>query len=135
MTYAKPLPQVTKDDRPFWEGTRQHRLLLPKCRACGHVWFPPYTTCARCLSFDRDWVQASGRGNVWGFVEMVQPYISSFAKDIPYNVVLVQLDEGPLMFSNLVGTPYSEIRVGLPVEAVFEGVTPEITLVKFRPRL
>ncbi len=134
MAYEKPLPTVTKEDRPFWEAARQHRLVLPRCRACGHVWFPPYTTCPRCLSFDREWVQASGRGQVWGFIEMVQPYIRAFAPEIPYNVVLVQLEEGPLMFSNVVGVPSSAIHVDLPVEAVFEDVTPEFTLVKFKPR-
>ncbi|MEE9284853.1 MAG: OB-fold domain-containing protein [Dehalococcoidia bacterium] len=134
MAYEKPLPQVTKEDRPFWEAARQHRLTLPRCRQCGNVWFPPYCSCPRCLSFDLEWIEASGRGKVWGMIEMVQPYIPAFKDDLPYNVVLVQLEEGPMMFSNVVGIANDAITVDMPVEAVFEDVTDEFTLIKFRPR-
>ncbi|MCY4037454.1 MAG: zinc ribbon domain-containing protein, partial [bacterium] len=40
--YTKPLPTVTPEDRDFWAAARERRFVLPKCRACGHVWFPPY---------------------------------------------------------------------------------------------
>ena len=134
MPYNKPLPKLTKEDRPFWEAAKQHRFILPKCLQCGHVWFPPYLNCQRCLSFDREWVQASGRGKVWGFIEMRQAYIPSFKDDLPYNVALIELEEGPKMYSNIVGIPTSEIKVDMPVEVVFEDVTPDFSLPKFRPR-
>jgi len=134
MAYDKPLPKPTREDRPFWEAARQHRFILPRCRQCGHVWFPPYLNCQRCLSFDREWMEASGRGTVWGWIEMQQPYIPSFRDDLPYNVVLVELEEGPKMFSNVVGLPNDEIKVGMPVEVVFEGLTEQFALPKFRPR-
>ena len=73
------------------------------------------------------------RGKVWGYVHMQQPYLKSFADDIPYNVVLVELEEGPLMFSNVVGAEADAIRVDMPVEVVFDDVTEEFTLLKFRP--
>ena len=61
MTYVKPLPELTHEDRPFWEAAREHRFILPRCRDCGHIWFPPYSSCQKCLSFDREWIEASGR--------------------------------------------------------------------------
>ena len=134
MAYAKPLPKPTKEDREFWQAAKEHRLVLPRCRDCGYVWFPPYLACGRCLSSNREWVTASGRATVWGYVEMAHPYIPSFAPEIPYNVVLVKLDEGPLMFSNVVSVANSAIHTDMPVEAVFEDVTPEFTLIKFKPR-
>ena len=134
MTYEKPLPRITKEDRPFWEAAKRHVLVLPKCRGCGHVSFPPYVACSKCLSFERDWIEASGRGKVWGYIEMRQPYIKSFEDDLPYNVVLVELEEGPFMYSNVTGIPSDEIKPDLPLEAYFEDVTNEITLIKFRPR-
>lgn len=133
MAYAKPLPTITKEDRPFWEAAKQHRFTLPKCEGCGHIFFPPYIACPKCLSFDREWIEASGRGKVWGYIEMRQPYIKSFEDDLPYNVVLVQLDEGPLMYTNVVGISNDEIRPDLRLEAFFEDVTQEITLIKFKP--
>ena len=133
MVYEKPLPRVTREDRPFWEAARRHEFVLPHCRACGHVWFPPYANCPRCLSPNREFKQASGSGKVWGVIEMVQPYIASFQEDLPYNVVLVELDEGPKMFSNIVGVPTEAIQVGMPVAVVFDDVTDEFSLPKFRP--
>ncbi|WP_419918472.1 Zn-ribbon domain-containing OB-fold protein [Candidatus Poriferisocius sp.] len=131
--YFKPLPTVTTEDREFWAEARRHRFVLPRCRNCGHVWFPPYASCPRCLSFDREWTRASGRGTVWGFTLMRQPYIPSFEPELPYNVVLVELEEGPMMYSNLIGIDNAAITCGLEVEAAFEDITPEITLIKFRP--
>ena len=134
MAYSKPLPKLTKEDRPFWEAAKQHKFMLPRCRQCGHVWFPPYLNCQRCLSFDREFFEASGRGTVFGRIEMQQPYIAAFKDDLPYNVVLVQLEEGPKMYSNMVGVSADEITVDMPVEVVFEDVTDEFALPKFRPR-
>ncbi|MCE2390507.1 MAG: OB-fold domain-containing protein [Proteobacteria bacterium] len=132
MAYDKPLPVPTREDRPFWEAAREHRFVLPRCRECGHVWFPPYESCQRCLSFEREWFEASERGVVWGYTLMQQPYVPGYRDELPYNVVLVELEEGPMVYSNLVGVPDDEIRPGLAVEAVFEDVTEEFTLIRFR---
>lgn len=134
MTVAKPLPAPNREDRPFWEAAREHRFVLPRCRDCGHVFFPPYASCQRCLSFDREWFEASGRGVVWGYTIIRQPVIPAFEADLPYNVVLVQLDEGPFLYSNLVGIPDDEIRPDLPVEVCFDDVSDDFTLIRFRPR-
>ena len=131
--YARPLPQITREDRPFWEAARAHRFVLPRCSACANVFFPPYLSCPRCLSFEREWLPASGRGTVWGYTIMRQPYLPGWRDELPYNVVLVQLEEGPMMYSNLVGVALEQIRPDLPVRAVFEDVSEEITLIRFRP--
>ena len=132
MAYDKPLPSVTKEDRPFWEAAKRHEFVLPRCKDCGHVWFPAYENCQQCLSYNREFFRASGKGKVWGVIEMVQPYIPSFEKELPYNVVLIELEEGPKMFSNIVGTPTNEIKIGMSVEILFEDVTDEFALPKFR---
>ena len=134
MPYNGPLPDVTPEDRPFWEAARDHRFILPRCRECSHVWFPPYLSCTRCMSLDREWVEASGRGTIWGYTLMGQPYVPGYRDELPYNVVLVQLEEGPMVYSNLVGVPNDEIRPDIPVEAVFDDVTETVTLIRFRPR-
>jgi len=74
----------------------------------------------------------SGRGTVSTFVVFHQRYFPSFANDIPYNVVQVQLDEGPRLTANLVDVPNAEITVGMRVEVVFDDVTPEVSLPRFR---
>ena len=132
MPYTKPLPKVTAEDRPFWEAAKKHRLVLPRCRACGHVWLPPYASCPRCISADIEWVPASGKGTIWGCVEMHQAYMKAFRDDMPYNVALVRLEEGPLMFTNIVGAGWGDLQPDTPVEVVFDDVTEEFTLPKFR---
>ena len=133
MPYEKPVPAITREDRPFWDAAREHRLVLPRCNYCGHTWFPPYMSCPACLSLDLEYVDASGRGTVWGYTIMRHPYIESFAPELPYNVVLVQLEEGPMVYSNLIDIAEDDIEPDLAVEAVFEDVSDDLTLVKFRP--
>jgi uncharacterized OB-fold protein len=97
------------------------------------VWFPPYLNCQRCLSLDREWMRASGLGRVDAFTVFDKAYIPAFADDVPYNVALVLLDEGPRMYSNIVGVANEDIDTGMRVEVVFDDVTDDISLPKFRP--
>ncbi len=128
----RPLPSPTVVDAPFWAGCRRHRLLLSRCRSCGLVWFPAYDHCTGCTSTDREWIEASGRGVLWGWIEMHQRYIPYFADQVPYNVVLVKLEEGVFMYSNIVGARFEDLRADMPVEVVFEDVDDVISLPKFR---
>ncbi len=134
MAYQKPLPQPTAIDTPYWEYLRKHELRLPRCQDCGHVFFPPNKThCPQCLSDRLEWVRMSGRGKVWSWVVFYQRYFASFANDIPYVVALIELDEGPRLMSTLVGCSQDEIRCDMPVEVVYDDITPEFTIPKFRP--
>ena len=131
--YPKPLPRITPDNRPFWEAARRHELRLQRCGECGQVWYPPGPVCPGCLSERSEWHRLGGRGKVSSWVVFHQKYFESFAADIPYNVVQVELEEGPRLLANLVGVPYDAIEIGMPVAVVFDDVTPEISLPRFRP--
>ena len=131
---AKPLPQVTPAMAPFWEAARRHELVVQRCRACGARRFPARELCSHCLSREAEWERVSGRGTVFSVAIVHQALHPGFAAEVPYAVVVVELEEGPRLISNLLGVAPHEIHIGLPVEVVFEDVTPEITLPKFRPR-
>ena len=131
--YAKPLPHLTPLTQPFWDAAKEGRLVVQQCGHCGRKRFPPSKICDQCLSDDTAWAFVSGRATVWSFCEFHRAYFKGFEADLPYNVALVRLDEGPRMYTNLVGIPYGQIEVGLQVEAAFEPVTDSVTLVKFRP--
>jgi uncharacterized protein len=131
--YAKPLPQPTGLDAPLWEAAKNHELRLQKCLDCGNIWYPPSVGCPQCLSARYEWAKMSGKGKVWSWVIFHQRYFPAFAGDIPYNVVVVRLAEGPLMTSNLVGIKNRDITCDLPVEVFFDAVTPEVALLKFKP--
>jgi uncharacterized OB-fold protein len=133
-SYDKPLPELTEENRPFWDACRTGKLSLQKCRNCGHVRYPVARFCPECLSEDHDWAEMSGRGTVFSYIVFHRAYHPGFKADVPYNVALVQLEEGPRMFSNVVGTPNDAVRIGDAVEAVFDAVTPDVTIPRFRLR-
>jgi len=131
--YAKLLPTIDDLNRPYWEGARVGELRMQRCRGCGALRFPPSRLCAECLSEESAWVVLSGKGTVWSYCVFHRAYFAGFEAELPYNVVLVQLAEGPKLYSNLVGVPNERVRVGMPVRVRFERVTDEVTLVKFEP--
>jgi len=132
MSYDKPLPRVSPDNRPFWDGCKQHELRLPFCAACGKPHLPPGPVCPFCFGDRLDWRPASGRGTVTSFTVVHQPWFPAFKAELPYNIVQVELAEGPRLTASLVGAN-ADLRVGLPVEVVFDDVTPDVTLPRFRP--
>jgi uncharacterized OB-fold protein len=131
-TIARPLPAADGELAPFFAAAREHRLVVQRCEGCGALRFPPRELCSGCLSTAARWIQVSGRGEIFSYNVMHQIYHPAFAAEVPYAVVVVKLAEGPKMISNLVDCPPGEIRIGMPVEVVFEPASPEITLPKFR---
>src|SRR5947209_4946882 len=134
--YRKLLPaEAMPDDLdvPFWEACRAHRFMLHRCDACGrHYW--PASSCVDHGVSAMAWVEASGRGEVHTYTVFYQRYNPAWTGDIPYNVAVVQLEEGPFFHTNIVEIDNADLRVGLPVEVVFDDLTPEASLPRFRPR-
>ena len=132
--YKKPLPALNDSNRAFWAATREGRLSMQACSCCHHVRFPISHVCPRCLSYAFEWQSLSGKGHIYSYIVYHQLYHQGFKDDVPYNVAMIQLEEGPRMYSNIVGVPNSTPKVGDPVEIVFESITAEITLPRFRLR-
>lgn len=132
MRYAKPLPKIRPMDRPYWEGTRLSELRLQRCGSCGTYRHPPSAFCQSCLSDDYTWEQASGGGVIWGRIFMHRVYFKGFADEVPYNIVWVALDEGPMITSAIIGAAHDDIQVNRRVTVAFDQATDEITFPKFR---
>ncbi len=132
-THPKPLPIITEENRPFWEGCKQGKLLLQYCHACQQYQFYPRLYCMRCGAQNLRWVEASGRGMVYSYTIIRQNKSPEFRDDVPYNVALIQLEEGPRMLSNVTDIAPGDLRVDLPVRVVFDAVSDEISLPRFRP--
>jgi uncharacterized OB-fold protein len=132
--YTKPLPNVQRErSKPFWDATKRRELVLQKCPGCGYVRHPAASLCPECLAENNEWAPMSGRGEVWSFGIYHQVYNPAFRDDVPYNVALVRLDEGPILISNIVNTPKEDIHIGMKVKVAFDEVTDEATLPKFEP--
>jgi uncharacterized OB-fold protein len=131
--YQKHLPIFDQENRPYWEATQRHELYVQRCRDCGTVQFHPRTQCADCLSPNVQWVKSTGRGTIYTFSVTNQNPQRGFRDSLPYVVAFIDLEEGVKMFANIVDCKPEEVKIGMPVEAVFADVTPEVTLVNFRP--
>ena len=128
----KPLPHIHTETSDYWEGARRHELLVRRCGSCGQRHFYPRDFCPSCFSLDVGWTKASGRGTIYSFTICHRP-APGFEKDVPYNLALIELDEGVRMMSSIVDCPMEEIRIGMAVEVVFDDVTSQVTLPRFRP--
>lgn len=131
-TPAKPLPQRTADNGPFLDGLREGRVLLQRCDACQSLRYPATRQCPTCLRDQHTWTAVSGRGRVYSFIIVHQVYQSAFEADVPYNVAVIQLEEGPRIVTNLVGCANDAIRIGLSVEPEFVKVEGDRCVLKFR---
>ena len=132
--YAKPLPRPTPVSKEFWEGARRHELRIQRCSSCEEHVFYPRVVCPKCLADGLEWVTASGRGKVYSYTVVRRAMHPSFRPDVPYIYAVVELEEGPHMTTNIVGCSPDEVSVDMPVEVVFDNVTEEMTLVKFKPQ-
>ena len=131
MTNPIPRPVPDVDNAPFWAGCRDHELRLQRCADCGTVRFPPRPRCHECRSAAATWEVMSGRGVVHTFTICHPPVLPAYADRVPYNVVVVELDEGPFIVSNLID---GEPEVGLPVDLCWLDVDEELSLPQVRRR-
>jgi uncharacterized OB-fold protein len=129
--YIKPLPKPSPTSRPFWDAAKRHELLLQRCGACSKFIYYPRPRCPHCFSDRLSWEQCSGRGTLYSYTVVRRAASRAFA-DAPYILAIVELAEGPRMTTNIVAPP-EQLRVDMPVTVFFDDVTPDRTLVKFRP--
>jgi uncharacterized OB-fold protein len=129
-----PLPVPDEDTRPFWEGCKRRELLMQRCAECGRFRFYPRRMCPQCQSVAGEWVPVSGNGTIYSRVLVHPPVLPAFADRVPYAVVLVELDEDPSLrlVGNVLDCPPEEVRIGRPVQVVFQDVSEEIALPQWR---
>jgi uncharacterized protein len=133
--YVKPVPQADGTTRPFWESLKAHQMKLQKCNDTGKFFFYPRGLSPFTLSDNISWEPVSGRGVIHAFTIVHQNRAPGFADEIPYVVAMVELEEGPRMMSNIIDVEADpeHVKIGMPVEIVYDDITDEVTLPKFRP--
>jgi uncharacterized OB-fold protein len=132
MLKGMPLPVADLDTQPFWDGCREGRFLVPRCRACDRFRWPPGPMCPSCQATETDWIEASGRGTVYSWVVAAHPVHPSLVDQVPYVVGLVELEEGVRVVANVTGSTPAEVTAGMPVELYFEDLVEEVRLPNFR---
>jgi len=125
-----PVPRKYLDFEGFWQGADQGNLVLQKCVDCGAWCHTPKPMCPNCHSVEKEWVPVSGKGVVYSWVTYQESPHPAFKA--PYSVVLVELEEGMRIVSNLVDVKPDDIKIGMAVEVTFDKITDEVTLPKFK---
>ena len=123
---------IDADDAAFWTALREGELRIQRCAACGTVRHPPRPVCAHCGSSERGWVAATGGGEVWSFTVIHPPTLPAFADRTPYGAIVVRLDEGVFLVSQMVDCPIEELAVGTRVEVAVHEVDADLALPRFR---
>lgn len=135
--YAKPLPRIRPETRPFWEACKNHELRIQQCASCKDYRFPPQAMCRRCRSIESNWGRVSGKGTVYSFTIPTRTSpgeLPAKGFEYPFAVVLVELADtgGVRIPGNMIDCAPEDIKIGMHVEAVFDDVTEAVTLPKFR---
>ena len=129
----QPVPPPDELTSPFWAGGLSGELRLQRCANCRHLRYPISSICPRCLAGEAAWEAVSGQGTVQTYIVFERAYHDSWKDQVPYVVALVELDEGPVFLTNIVGVPPSMVRVGQRVTAIFERRSQDAALPQFRP--
>ena len=133
MTAAYPRPEpVASADAEFWSSLRAGGLRLQHCAACGTPRHPPGPICARCGATEARWQPSAGSGEVWSFTVIHPPTLPAFSASTPYGAVVVRLDEGVFMVSNVIDLPVEELAVGQRVALAITVVDDDLALPLFR---
>jgi hypothetical protein len=129
--WKRPLPVPSPLTAPFWQAAKEGRLVLQRCTTCGEYVWTPQLACRTCLTETLVWTPVSGRGSIYTFVVIHRAATPAFRA--PYAIVVIRLEEGPYMLSDMVDVDPAAVRIGMSVEVTFEDVGP-VSLYHFRPQ-
>ena len=130
----KLIPQPVGLNAEFYAHCVAGELRFQRCTDCATWRHPPRARCASCGSEQSEWALASGRGQVYSWTITHRAIDPGFADELPYAVLVVEMDEGPRLIGNLRGLVPAELVLGMPMEVVFEKVSDTVALTHFRPR-
>lgn len=127
-----PVPEITDVSRPYWEGLAKGTLSFQCCLSCGTNWLPPRSTCPACLGDRTAWTEASGTGHVVSWVIYHHAYANHLKDKVPYNVTIIELDEGPRLLTNVTDSDAgTRLTVGARVTLAIEE-EEGVALARFR---
>ncbi len=130
--FTKILPRREELHGEFYQFCKAHELRFQRCLECGAWRHMPRESCEACGSFDWNWQASSGKATLFSWTIIHRALHPAFAEEVPYAAVVVEMEEGVRLVSRLHDVANDELRIGLPLEILFEDVTDEVTLHKFQ---
>lgn len=125
-----PLPQAEPLTEEFWAACREQRLVLQRCDDCKTFQHPPEIICHNCRSEQLSWQPVAETGTVYTVVNVTHRVYPGTEERIPYNVVLVEVDDtgGTRVYGNVVNASFEEINIGDRVRLVWDQVEEDVVL-------
>lgn len=129
---TRPTPIWDKDTVGYWEAARSHVLAVQRCKDCGTSSFPPWACCRHCNSMDLEWAPTSGKGTIFTWTTVYRSTRPEFADDVPFTLAVVELDDVPVLIpARLLDVAPLEARIDTPVEARFEDINEDVSLLQW----
>jgi len=122
LAYDKPIPRKGQHTKPFWDGAKEGKLVIPRCKECNRVHWYPRLICPYCHSMDLEWIEASGEGWLYTFAVQHRAF-GPWAAEVPYVTAFIDLKEGDRMMTVLRGVDANkpeDIKIGSLVKVEFE---------------
>jgi uncharacterized OB-fold protein len=126
-----PAPQPTRLSQWYWDGCREGELRYQRCDNCGAIPPRPATICPRCYARSFTWEASAGGGALYSWTVVWRPQHPAF--QVPYAPAIVELDEGLILMSAMVGCEPEDLAAGMRVEVEFHPASDTITLPYFHP--
>lgn len=128
-------PDQDLDTAPYWQALKEHELRLQKCPSCNEFRFPPMPACPHCGELGgqkaTDWQALSGKAELYSWTIVRHGLDPRLKDEVPFTLALVTLAEGPRISARIVGVAEEDLRIGLPLTAVFDDVAEDLSLVNF----
>jgi hypothetical protein len=125
--------------QPFWAAAREGKLVMPRCTNCGTFRLPPAPFCFKCQHQEVEWTELPGTGTVYSFTIVRHPLARMLHEAVPYASGIIELDgtqgAGARMICNIIECDVDTLAIGDRVEIVWDHVSPDMSVPRFRPVL
>ncbi len=128
----KPRPLTTAANAPYWQGLREHRLLIQRCSGCGKLRHYPRPMCDECYAMEYDWQEIDRRGSVYSWAVTHHPFHPAFKREVPYVTVTAELADGIRIQAPLVANEADQLAAGAAVVVEFVDVDASLTVPALR---
>jgi uncharacterized OB-fold protein len=118
MVHQRPDRTLGHGNDTFWEWCGRHELHLPRCTRCQALAWPIEAACTTCGGDGFAWERLSGRGTIASWCTFERDYYQG-QFPMPWDCILVELEEGPLFIGNPAEMAWPDMRLGLPVRVAF----------------
>ncbi len=132
MAYEKPVPTIDAESAHYWNGAKEQKLMIQRCKKTGKCFLYSRRLAPEVDDSQVEWIQASGKGEIYSYTVARRPAGPAFKADVPYVIASITLEEGARILTNVVTDDPDSLKIGQKVEVFFDKVSDDLTIPKFK---